>query len=44
VRRIGKEEDVAKEKMEEIRHTTLMANGLQKKLIAELSGALWTFK
>jgi hypothetical protein len=44
VRKIGKEKNVAKEKMEEIRRTTLIESGLQKELLAELSGASWAFK
>jgi hypothetical protein len=44
VRKIVKESGVAKEKMEEIRYTALIASGLQKDLLAELSGASWAFK
>jgi hypothetical protein len=39
VRKIGKEKGVDKEKMEKIRHTALIESGLQKELLAELSGA-----
>jgi hypothetical protein len=44
VRKIGKEKNVAKEKMEEIRRTALIESGLQKELLTELSGASWAFK
>jgi hypothetical protein len=41
VRKIGKEKGVDEEKMEKIRHTALIESGLQKELLAELSGASW---
>jgi DNA-binding CsgD family transcriptional regulator len=44
VRKIVKESGFAKEKMEEIRHTALIESGLQKELLAELSGASWAYK
>jgi hypothetical protein len=44
VRKIVKESNVARKKMEEIRHTALIESGLQKELLAELSGASWAFK
>jgi hypothetical protein len=42
VRKIGKEQNVRKEKMVEIRRRALIKSGLQKDLLAELSGESWT--
>ena len=44
VRRIVKESNFDKEKVEEIRRTALIESGLQKELLAELSGASWALK
>jgi DNA-binding CsgD family transcriptional regulator len=44
VRRIVKESKFTKEKMEEIRRTALIESGLQKGLLAELTGASWAYK
>lgn len=44
VRKIVKESNFAKEKMEKIRYTALIESGLQKELLAELSGASWAYK
>jgi hypothetical protein len=41
VKKIGKEQKVSREKMQELRHTALIESGLRKELLAELSGASW---
>jgi hypothetical protein len=42
VEKIGKDKDIRKEKMQELRHKALIQSGLQKVLLEELSGASWS--